>query len=681
MDKQKKARKRTFTLVELLVVLLNKYFLCYNITGGGTMDKQKKARKRAFTLEELLVVLLILGVLVGLAVPRYIDVQKSARLRTFVSNIHEIESALETYRLSNSTEGNKYPDNLNALQNFFTQQPINPYTGKSMLSDNSEDSGIQYQITDNEYSICITQQDVDDVNNNGVVEEVLPLSNKTACIGNTQTSACGGNTQTSVENSVAYTSNGAQEVKLIWLSRPSDAHTINGKPVGWNVPRFEQGKFGKAIMIEEGTTNWFDMPIGISGSQWENDGSFYPSYAEFVRISETDWAYTTNPVLANNGQTWSVSYIARRCTEDGEPRAAIGVLKSKHSRIGVIDISPTFPPRDIGGGWMRYEATFTINNDTIEWDPEAGDYADPAYIKYIQLLFYVTGGYHDFALPQIEQKPYATSFINGTREPDYLTIPVADVFNKSNWTLEFRFNPTSNQVVPNKTGYLWSMDIDPFGNVNNNYYALKVGSDGKPYLEVKSNGTIYRTSTAAAPVLNVGTWYDIKIRGNGSLMAIAVDGTKISEVSYVEPVGNLPANMYIGSDHNGSNHANVLFDDLRISAIARSDTEWTNTYTSGEPLLVDEWTTYLLRFDDNLNYGQGGYYISPEYDVSSVNKAARGKVYWQEDADGIQRIVYAKLDNQADWTQVTNGGLLPISAGDVLTNRKLQLKVKMLKVI
>jgi len=79
------------------------------------MNKQKKVRKHTFTLVELLVVLLILGVLVGLAVPRYMDVQKSARLRSFAANTREIESALETYRLSNSTEGNKYPDNLSEL--------------------------------------------------------------------------------------------------------------------------------------------------------------------------------------------------------------------------------------------------------------------------------------------------------------------------------------------------------------------------------------------------------------------------------------------------------------------------------------------------------------------------------------------------------------------------------------
>jgi hypothetical protein len=94
---------------------------------------------------------------------------------------------------------------------------------------------------------------------------------------------------------------------------------------------------------------------------------------------------------------------------------------------------------------------------------------------------------------------------------------------------------------------------------------------------------------------------------------------------------------------------------------------------------VDEWTTYKLNFDGNLNFGQGGYYLSPEFDLSAVGTAVGSKISWQEDADGIQRSVYAKLDNQADWTQVVNGGKLPIGYGDVLTGRKLQLKAKLLK--
>jgi len=159
-------------------MLIRMPVLYYNITGGGTMDKQKKARKRIFTLVELLVVLLILGVLVGLAVPRYMDAQKTARARTFAANVREIVSTLEVYRMDQSTAtATHYPADLSALESYFTQPPINPYTGKSMLSDNPEESGLRYENHDNDYTLCVTQLDVDDVNNNARTTGNKPTTN------------------------------------------------------------------------------------------------------------------------------------------------------------------------------------------------------------------------------------------------------------------------------------------------------------------------------------------------------------------------------------------------------------------------------------------------------------------------------------------------------------------------
>jgi len=133
---------------------------------------------------------------------------------------------------------------LDVLKEKFVKEPINPYTNKSMLGGNPTDSGILYQPIGTSYKLCVVQRDVDDVNNNGVVEEVLPLSTKTACIGNTQTSVG----VTFARNSVAYTSDGAQ--------------------VAANQPRFEQGQFGQAVLVEERTTNLNSDPFfktGVSG--------------------------------------------------------------------------------------------------------------------------------------------------------------------------------------------------------------------------------------------------------------------------------------------------------------------------------------------------------------------------------------------------------------------------------
>jgi len=137
----------------------------------------KTQKRRGFTLVELLVVLLILGVLVGLAVPRYMDAQKNARFRTFTANVREIQSTLEVYRMDKTSTGPaEYPDNLSELTSYFTQPPINPYTGKSMLSDNPEESGLQYTNNGGTYTLTVVQRDVDDVNKNGDTTEPLPVA-------------------------------------------------------------------------------------------------------------------------------------------------------------------------------------------------------------------------------------------------------------------------------------------------------------------------------------------------------------------------------------------------------------------------------------------------------------------------------------------------------------------------
>jgi len=137
----------------------------------------KTQKRRGFTLVELLVVLLILGVLVGLAVPRYMDAQKNARFRTFSANVREIQSTMEVYRMDKTSTGPaKYPDNLSELTSYFTQPPINPYTGKSMLSDNPEESGLQYTNNGSTYTLTVVQRDVDDVNKNGDTTEPLPVA-------------------------------------------------------------------------------------------------------------------------------------------------------------------------------------------------------------------------------------------------------------------------------------------------------------------------------------------------------------------------------------------------------------------------------------------------------------------------------------------------------------------------
>jgi len=424
-----------------------------------------------------------------------------------------------------------------------------------MLSDNPEESGLRYENHDNDYTLCVTQLDVDDVNNNGVVEEVLPLSTKTACIGNTQTSVG----VTFARNSVAYTSNGIQ--------------------VAAGVPRYETGKFGQAIMVEEGTTNNIATPMTFAGWRNErsagiildNDGSFYPSQAKFARVKTTDWWFESNSIPAANGQTWSVSYIARRGTGDGEPRAAIMIMNASDEHVSNID--PTFSSRNIGGGWVRYEATFTIN------------YANTGYIR---LRFYVTAtnsGYHDFALPQLEQKPYATSFVDGTRAAETLTIPTAGVLNPQEGTVELTYVPShGTNVRPHR--FILSAGIDT------NEFRLEYRTNDRWYLKVGNvNGEYITSLSAGVPVA-------LAVRWDSSTVSLFVNGSKVIQINAAFANLQLGDVLAIGSsvaNWGWDYQCNGLIDDLRISSIARSDAEILAAYQSGQPAPVDANT--ILKAD------------------------------------------------------------------------------------
>ncbi len=97
---------------------------------------------RGFTMVELLVVILILGVLMGMAVPRYAGIRQQARIGAMKMNLHNVQVAIELfhqefgYYAEDFYEdgygcifpGGEYDVSVGKL-------PTNPWTGKEMDPD------------------------------------------------------------------------------------------------------------------------------------------------------------------------------------------------------------------------------------------------------------------------------------------------------------------------------------------------------------------------------------------------------------------------------------------------------------------------------------------------------------------------------------------------------------------
>lgn len=80
-------------------------------------------RQEGFTLIELMIVILIIGILVGIAVPVFLSARSSAERRTCESNMRTIKSASNVYASTHET----YPTTLASLiPTFIEKEPTCP---------------------------------------------------------------------------------------------------------------------------------------------------------------------------------------------------------------------------------------------------------------------------------------------------------------------------------------------------------------------------------------------------------------------------------------------------------------------------------------------------------------------------------------------------------------------------
>lgn len=58
--------------------------------------------RRGFTLVEIMIVVLIIGILVSIAVPNFVKARESARSRSCIQNLRQIDSAINQWAMTNN---------------------------------------------------------------------------------------------------------------------------------------------------------------------------------------------------------------------------------------------------------------------------------------------------------------------------------------------------------------------------------------------------------------------------------------------------------------------------------------------------------------------------------------------------------------------------------------------------
>lgn len=434
------------------------------------------------------------------------------------------------------------------------------------------------------------------------------------------------------------------------FSRASVAYKKDGIQAAINAPRFETVGSVQGVMIEEGTTNL----LTANQASVETDTTGFASYqaATLTRDTVEHWngsaslkivcagttvgdneGFYTTGISATGGQTYTGSLWVK---------GTVG----KIIRVLLWDATNTqlSASKDLtlSGQWQRINS----NPLTIAGGGSTN----------LRLLVYganvgVTQGAFTFYADglQLEQKSLATSWQlpGSARSAEVLTIPTAGVFNKGNWAVEFKFTPTNSIPMAVNT-WLWDVFIDA-----NNIYRIITYTNNRLGLQVISGG-VSKSITCAVDSILPGNTYSIMVCGDGSVIRMCINGTQIgSDLAYTEPVGTLPALMYVGSYSLGAYNANGIYNDIRFSSRARTVAEHQAAYSSGLPIALDGDTTLLMSANGNLNISATHRWISPVIDCSNATDQSSGHVSLSEITPGASTVAISSRSAPAStgpWT-------------------------------
>jgi type II secretion system protein G len=96
-----------------------------------------RRRERGFTLVEIMIVVLIIGILLAIAVPSFMNARERSRANACRANLRQIQAAKEQWAMANNQGPTATPAWADLVPNFLQQQPNCPSGGTYTIGNMS----------------------------------------------------------------------------------------------------------------------------------------------------------------------------------------------------------------------------------------------------------------------------------------------------------------------------------------------------------------------------------------------------------------------------------------------------------------------------------------------------------------------------------------------------------------
>lgn len=413
------------------------------------------------------------------------------------------------------------------------------------------------------------------------------LSNAVHTITAMQTDAAG-NTGSLTPSSVTVTKNDALPMGGT-MSRTSVAYDpYTGAQAASGIARYSTVASATGVMVEEGTTNL----AGSSGS-FETDSNsdgiadnvgYYTTFQSSSLVTDSMFGSKAQKGVANGSTAAPRFYHNVNTTPGtqytysiwckGTPGASM-VLDVKTRNASTAEVSsPVATYLTATSSYQRLVATYT---------PVTDGNAVTTFVAFGLRNTPAAGTEVICDGLQVEAKAYATTWTDGTREPETYSLPTAGNIAPSQGAIVIRAYVDGDTALatPQNTHYLF----DTGDSYTSNRIRLYRGTGALAATVTNSSGTNATASLSAAQTTG---WHIFGMKWSSAGVALYLDGSLVGSTASFSAPSSLPALGSIGTDRIGANptHWNKPIDYAAFYQRAPSDSEM-QTFTNTGPTGAD----------------------------------------------------------------------------------------------